>query len=54
MYEEAVNGLSKDEIQELMVEWTSDISNDVSTERVPLEVRMRKAAHEANRAVSIP
>lgn len=53
MYEAATSGLDKDAIQDLVVQWTSDISNDMSMERVPLEIRMRKAAQEANRAACI-
>lgn len=53
MYEAATSGLDKDAIQDLVVQWTSDISNDMSMERVPLEIRMRKAAQEATRAVCI-
>lgn len=53
MYEAATSGLDKDGMQDLMARWASDIGNDESMERVPLEVRMRKAAHEANRAVCI-
>lgn len=53
MYEEATAGLSKEEIQDLMEQWTNDIGHDGSMERVPLEIRMRKAAQEANRVVCI-